>query len=89
MQVMLKTWNGGQPAAPFNNAAQVVNHTFFFESMKPNGGGEPGSGGAGRQLCCAVLLLMHAAQQQWQAWQGHGMAGRQAYRAAVPDIQFG
>ena len=26
----------------FNNAAQVWNHTFFWQSMKPNGGGVPG-----------------------------------------------
>lgn len=25
----------------FNNAAQVWNHTFFWNSMKPNGGGKP------------------------------------------------
>lgn len=25
----------------FNNGAQVWNHTFYFESFKPNGGGEP------------------------------------------------
>lgn len=25
----------------FNNAAQVWNHTFYWESMKPNGGGLP------------------------------------------------
>ena len=25
----------------FNNAAQVWNHTFYWEGMKPNGGGEP------------------------------------------------
>jgi Fe-Mn family superoxide dismutase len=25
----------------FNNAAQVWNHTFFWQSMKPQGGGEP------------------------------------------------
>ena len=25
----------------FNNAAQVWNHTFFWNCMKPNGGGEP------------------------------------------------
>ena len=28
--------------AVFNNAAQVWNHTFFWNSMKPGGGGEPG-----------------------------------------------
>ena len=25
----------------FNNAAQVWNHTFYWQSMKPNGGGKP------------------------------------------------
>ena len=34
-------------AGVFNNAAQVYNHTFFWESMKPNGGGAPPSGDAG------------------------------------------
>jgi len=28
----------------FNNAAQVWNHTFFWESLKPNGGGAPPAG---------------------------------------------
>ena len=33
----------GDPAkaGTFNNAAQVWNHTFFWNSMKPNGGGAP------------------------------------------------
>ena len=26
----------------YNNAAQIWNHTFLWNSMKPNGGGEPG-----------------------------------------------
>lgn len=34
-------------AGVFNNAAQVWNHTFFWESMKPNGGGAPPSGDVG------------------------------------------
>ncbi len=25
----------------FNNAAQIWNHTFFWNSLSPNGGGEP------------------------------------------------
>ncbi|MDE2292535.1 MAG: superoxide dismutase, partial [Elusimicrobia bacterium] len=29
-------------AAVFNNAAQVWNHTFYWNSMKPAGGGQPG-----------------------------------------------
>lgn len=26
----------------FNNAAQIWNHTFYWNSLKPNGGGKPG-----------------------------------------------
>ena len=32
----------------FNNAAQVWNHTFYWNSMKPGGGGEPTGDLAGR-----------------------------------------
>ena len=28
-------------AGVFNNAAQIWNHTFYWNSIKPNGGGEP------------------------------------------------
>ncbi len=31
------------PGGIFNNAAQVWNHSFFWNCMQPNGGGEPGS----------------------------------------------
>lgn len=30
-----------EPLSLFNNAAQVWNHTFFWQSMMPNGGGRP------------------------------------------------
>lgn len=38
--------SAGKPdmAGIFNNAAQVWNHTFYWNCMKPNGGGEPSSG---------------------------------------------
>jgi len=29
------------PGGIFNNAAQVWNHTFYFQGMSPDGGGEP------------------------------------------------
>jgi len=32
----------------FNNAAQVWNHTFYWNGLKPQGGGEPGR----RLSCC-------------------------------------
>ncbi|QKT02819.1 superoxide dismutase [Fe] [Ectothiorhodospiraceae bacterium 2226] len=30
-----------QPGPLFNNAAQVWNHTFFWQCLSPNGGGDP------------------------------------------------
>jgi len=40
-EIVVASWSGGNPTPAFNNAAQIWNHTFFWESMKPNGGGEP------------------------------------------------
>jgi len=37
LEEIVKTSSGGV----FNNAAQVWNHTFYWNSMKPAGGGEP------------------------------------------------
>jgi Fe-Mn family superoxide dismutase len=36
LEEIIKTSDGGI----FNNAAQIWNHTFYWESMKPDGGGE-------------------------------------------------
>lgn len=40
----LITTTSGNPnrVAIFNNAAQMWNHTFYWNSMRPNGGGKPG-----------------------------------------------
>lgn len=37
LEQIIKTSN----ASIFNNAAQVWNHTFYWECLSPNGGGEP------------------------------------------------
>uniref|UniRef100_A0A7N0T7I2 superoxide dismutase n=1 Tax=Kalanchoe fedtschenkoi TaxID=63787 RepID=A0A7N0T7I2_KALFE len=39
--IIAVTYNKGDLLPPFNNAGQVWNHTFFWESMKPGGGGKP------------------------------------------------
>jgi superoxide dismutase, Fe-Mn family len=41
MQIILASWNEGKPTPVFNNAAQVWNHTFFWEGMAPKAGGAP------------------------------------------------
>ncbi len=37
--IVKKSANKADDVAIFNNAAQVWNHTFYWNSMKPNGGG--------------------------------------------------
>jgi len=40
-EIIMATAGDAAKAGMFNNAAQVWNHTFFWNSMKPNGGGAP------------------------------------------------
>lgn len=41
-QVVLKSAKTKADTAIFNNAAQIWNHNFYWNSMKPGGGGKPG-----------------------------------------------
>jgi Fe-Mn family superoxide dismutase len=42
LEEMIKTTAGDkEKVGVFNNAAQVWNHTFYWNSMKPGGGGQP------------------------------------------------
>jgi Fe-Mn family superoxide dismutase len=40
-EIINETAGDASKAGVFNNAAQVWNHTFFWNSMKPGGGGRP------------------------------------------------
>jgi Fe-Mn family superoxide dismutase len=40
-EIILASAGKADKVGIFNNAAQVWNHTFYWNSMKPNGGGEP------------------------------------------------
>jgi len=40
-EVIMASAKDASKAGIFNNAAQVWNHTFYWNSMKPNGGGKP------------------------------------------------
>ncbi|WP_413203636.1 superoxide dismutase [Rhodospirillum sp. A1_3_36] len=40
-EIILAVAGDASKAGVFNNAAQVWNHTFFWNGMKANGGGEP------------------------------------------------
>ena len=39
--IIKTTYKDSSKTGVFNNAAQVWNHTFFWNSMKPRGGGAP------------------------------------------------
>lgn len=41
-EIVRKSAGKPEARAIFNNAAQIWNHTFFWNSMRPGGGGEPG-----------------------------------------------
>jgi Fe-Mn family superoxide dismutase len=40
-EVVKKTWKQASEVPVFNNAAQVWNHTFYWNCLSPKGGGEP------------------------------------------------
>ncbi|WP_228125229.1 superoxide dismutase [Candidatus Methylospira mobilis] len=40
-KIITATAGRADKAAIFNNAAQIWNHTFYWNSLKPKGGGEP------------------------------------------------
>ncbi|GAB4459547.1 MAG: superoxide dismutase [Elainellaceae cyanobacterium] len=40
-EIIVATFGDSAKAGVFNNAAQVWNHTFFWNSLKPGGGGAP------------------------------------------------
>jgi Fe-Mn family superoxide dismutase len=42
--IIAATAGNAEKAGIFNNAAQVWNHTFYWNSLSPRGGGEPPSG---------------------------------------------
>ncbi|PKA64530.1 Superoxide dismutase [Fe] 2, chloroplastic [Apostasia shenzhenica] len=44
LELIKVTYNNGNPLPEFNNAAEVWNHDFFWESMHPDGGKLPWGG---------------------------------------------
>ncbi|THU56802.1 hypothetical protein C4D60_Mb11t21040 [Musa balbisiana] len=40
-EIVVVSYNKGNPLPPFVHAAQVWNHDFFWQSIKPGGGGRP------------------------------------------------
>jgi Fe-Mn family superoxide dismutase len=55
-EIIKATAKDESKAGVFNNAAQVWNHTFFWNGMKPNGGGAP-SGALAQKIDAAFGSL--------------------------------
>jgi len=74
-QIVIATANQTDLAAVFNNAAQVWNHNFYWQSLRPQGGGEPPASIKplieacfGNVAACKAALAAAAAQRFGSGW---------------------
>ena len=92
LEDVVKSAEGGV----FNNAAQVWNHTFYWESMKPGGGGEPqgdvgealgkafGSYGAFREEFTEAAKTQFGSGWAWLVHDGSGLSIMKTANADLP-----
>ena len=92
LEDVIKSSEGGV----FNNAAQVWNHTFYWESMKPGGGGEPpgdvgealnkafGSYGAFREEFTEAAKTQFGSGWAWLVHDGSGLSIMKTANADLP-----
>ncbi len=74
-QIVIATANQTEHAALFNNAAQVWNHNFYWQSLRPQGGGEPPASIKplieacfGNVAACKAALAEAAAKRFGSGW---------------------
>ena len=74
-QIVIATANQTEHAAVFNNAAQVWNHNFYWQSLRPQGGGEPPASIKplieacfGNVAACKAALAAAAAKRFGSGW---------------------
>ena len=63
--IITATAKDDSKAGIFNNAAQVWNHTFFWNCMKPNGGGQPSG-----DVAAAITKILRQLRQVQGGVQG-------------------
>jgi len=93
--------SAGQPAqaAVFNNAAQVWNHNFYWQSLRPRGGGEPpaelkhrldeafGSVAACRKELAAAAMAQFGSGWAWLVADGERLRVVRTSNAELPLTQ--
>jgi Fe-Mn family superoxide dismutase len=74
-EIIVRTGGQADKAAIFNNAAQVWNHTFYWNSLSPTGGGDPPAGlkqkmeaAFGSVAACKKELAAAALSQFGSGW---------------------
>jgi len=74
-QIVIATANQTDHAAVFNNAGQVWNHNFYWQSLRPQGGGEPPASIKplieacfGNVAACKAALAAAAAKRFGSGW---------------------
>jgi Fe-Mn family superoxide dismutase len=74
-QIVIATANHTDLAPLFNNAAQVWNHNFYWQSLRPQGGGEPPASIKplieacfGNVAACKAALAAAAAKRFGSGW---------------------
>lgn len=96
--VILKSHGTPENTAIFNNAAQVWNHTFYWESMKPQGGGLPtesllsqivkdfGSFDAFTALFKQACLTQFGSGWGWLVWDGEKLQITKTANGDLPMV---
>ena len=92
----LETVIGQASGAMFNNAAQIWNHSFYWESMSPTGGGQPegtvedainsafGSYDAFREEFAKAAMSQFGSGWAWLVDDGDGLSIMQTANADLP-----
>jgi Fe-Mn family superoxide dismutase len=95
-KIILATAGKTEKAAIFNNAAQTWNHTFYWNSLKPNGGGEPpaalkqqieasfGSVDACKKELAAAAVAQFGSGWAWLVLEGGKLKVTKTANAEVP-----
>ena len=92
LEDIIKTSDGGV----FNNAAQIWNHTFYWNSMKPGGGGAPTGALAAaidrdlggfdkfKEAFAAAAATQFGSGWAWLVWDGSKLAVTKTGNADLP-----
>lgn len=98
-KIIIETAENPEQVAVFNNAAQVWNHTFYWNSLKPGGGGDPsgelknlidksfGNLGAFKKAMADAAITQFGSGWAWLVYDGQKLDVIQTGNAGNPITQ--